>query len=185
MCRLKTAESVGKFSSGSQDPCMVFGHVTLRAPNGKDCFGTICLQNMTLSLVGQIIQFALTHRSDPASDAGICIDEWMIMPNHVHLLLLIPFHCQKFCNSAVSQISCGFLDQMTCNHRIKCSSGPVLKRFKRNVKRWTDLYGLDFHWGPGITLQLIGDENDLTRIRWHMRRNPEIWESDILNRKNR
>lgn len=185
MCRLKAAVTAGRISSGSHDSCHVFGHATLTARNGQECFGTIFHQSLSLSFVGQIIQFALNHKCDPGCNAGVSIDEWMIMPNHIHLLLLIPYRCQNHRNDTGSGIFCSFLDQLTCSHRIKCSSGPVLKRFKRNVKRWTDLYGLDFHWGTGNSLQIIGDEDDLTRIRWHIRRNPEIWESDILNRKNR
>jgi len=57
----------------------------------------------------------------------------------------------------------------------------VVRGFKSAVKKWTNLYGLEFHWQMRYHDHIIRDEHEMKGIQWYIRDNARVWKSDSLN----
>ncbi|MCK9421868.1 MAG: hypothetical protein M0Q38_04670 [Bacteroidales bacterium] len=51
----------------------------------------------------------------------------------------------------------------------------IVRGFKSAVKRWTNLYGLEFHWQARYHDHIIRDRDGLEQIRMYIRNNPVVW----------
>lgn len=117
-------------------------------------FGVITNGHTDLSLIGKIVEYEL--RKMVKNNHGLPIEDWIIMPNHIHLLI-------KPCKGEMRK---------------------KIRRFKSSVKSWTSLCGYDFHWQLFFHSYAIRDEAELKRIKWYIRNNPVVWKSDTLNQEN-
>ncbi len=117
-------------------------------------FGSIVNGHVELSLIGKIVKFELAKMARKRDE--LMLEDWIIMPNHVHLLLgPYPDELKK-----------------------------AIYRFKSSVKSWTNLCGFDFYWQIRFYEHQIKDEPELQRIKWYIRKNPVVWKSDTLNQEN-
>lgn len=128
--------------------------ITLCTRNGRPYFGSIINGQTDLSLIGRIVEFEARKLSKKEQE--VRLEEWIILPNHVHLLL-------SGCNGGMRK---------------------EIKRFKYAVKNWTKLCGFDFHWRLRIFHYPIQDEPELKQPKWYFRKNPLAWESNLLNQEN-
>jgi len=132
------------------------GHhfITICTRNRMPYFGSIINGHVDLTVVGKIAEFEF--RKMVNNDQGAFLEDWVIMPNHVHALFG-PF---------------------SGDHTV------AIRRFKTGVKSWTNLCGFDFQWQIRFHGYFVRDELELRRIRWYIRKNPVVWKSDTLNREN-
>lgn len=168
---------------------------------GGAYFITICAQNRQ-HLFGDGVAVEATPRGCPVAvlnDAGrmiqavwdeipvyyadTAIDEFVVMPNHIHGIVVI-------CTGVVGQPQGGQAQGPAPTDRMgRLSLGDIVHRFKTmTTKRYAD--GVKQSgwqpfegrlWQRNYWEHVIRDEMELNRIREYIRNNPGRWDEDRLN----
>jgi len=150
-------------------------YVTLCTWDRRQILGDIKNEEMHLSSIGEMIQKAWSELS--RYDPRIILDEWRVMPNHLHGIIgmdrnVLGFYCGRAQGPAPT---------------INVMSLPdVVQRFKS----WTTRQYLDMNsssrgllWQRGYYEHIIRDDHDLNRIHEYIRNNPKNWDADPENPK--
>ena len=147
-------------------------------------FGGIDKKQMHLSQVGRI---AKQHWQEiPQHFKHVDIDEYVIMPNHVHGIVIIDNPCRDV---ACYVLSVGVSFRATNNNDVDQSmaqlspkSGSlsaIIRSYKSSVTRWCRKNGdSDFRWQPRFHEHIIRDEKSLNNIRQYIISNPVKWSED-------
>ena len=140
--------------------------VTVCAKDRHEWFGTIENDIMELNEYGQIARKMWLEI--PCHFESIKLDEFIIMPNHVHGIIIIVG------------------DRHACPLRIgrQYQTLPVvIGSYKSAVARYIHQTknGHDFHWQKSFYDQIIRDEKGLMQMREYMLNNPKQWELDVEN----
>ncbi len=134
---------------------------------------------MELNEIGYIAAKSWTEIPDHFPFA--VLDEWIVMPNHVHGIIHI--------NHPVTP-SVETRDLASLHGRVMNKFGPLQKQslqsvihgFKSSVKRICNKNGhKHFSWQSRFWDHIIRDEKSLNNIREYIRFNPLKWESDRNN----
>jgi putative transposase len=151
-------------------------------------FITICTQNREC-LFGEIIagEMRLNAAGDSAMQCWQAIpdhfphaesDEWVIMPNHVHGIVLIvdvPVGAKNF--SPLQQPNFSPLQPGTSK-----TIGSIVRGFKIGVTKWmrnnTPIHDV---WQRNYWEHVVRNESELDRIREYIRNNPVRWELDKVH----
>ena len=123
------------------DRACILGHVTKSDETQQS--------SVILSKVGMVVDEAI--RAIPAHYPGVALDQYVIMPNHVHLILILQ-HTGKPC-PGVS----GIVQQL---------KGVVTKRLGQNI------------WQSHFHDHVIRNEQDYREIRQYIENNPTKWSLD-------
>ena len=130
---------------------------------------------MVLSPVGETA--AHCWREIPRHHAGIKLDEFMIMPDHMHGIIII-------CNS-VEMLHATSLRKETLMSEISPKAGSlgvIIRSYKSAVTRLTGLAGFrEFAWQARYYDHIVRDEQSLCNIRQYIIDNPARWEFDREN----
>jgi len=145
-------------------------YVTICTKFRSPYFGTVTNGHVDLSAIGKIVEFELKRMLKIREN--VVPDEWVIMPNHVHVI----FHLLPPAGIAETH-------RQYNRFGVPPDNLPaVVRGFKSAVKKWTNLYNLEFHWQRRYHDHIIRDEGELKRIQWYIRNNAGIWKSDSMNR---
>jgi REP element-mobilizing transposase RayT len=144
-------------------------------------FITICTDNMEC-LLGNIKsgKVELTNIGEKAQQfwseiplhfKNIKLDEYIIMPNHIHGILMI------FKNESVgAQYIEPHIDNKLNLHEfqktVSNSIGSVVRSFKASVTRWSNENKITFKWQRNFYERVIRNENELDKIREYIYYNP-------------
>ena len=155
---------------------MGYYFVTLCVQNRLDFFGKIIRQKMILNQYGKIVNNF--WQEIPNYYSNIAIDEFVIMPNHIHGLIRIfdanvgigycPIPTQDDESSdkpnygLISKIVNGFKGQST-----------KIIRNKLNV--------INFVWQRSFHDRCLRNQNELDHTRWYIKNNPQKWWRDHNN----
>jgi REP element-mobilizing transposase RayT len=129
----------------------------------KSCvFGRIEAETTILSPLGRIVDEE--WRRTPNVRAGVQLDEWIVMPNHVHGILYVPDVPGDF-KAAVGLI------------RAKRSLASFIAGYKSSVTRRAKV---ELSWTPPVWQRnyfehIIRGEADLERARRYIFENPARW----------
>lgn len=176
-------------------------YVTICTKNRERCFGEIVKGQMNLSEIGTLANTFWTEIHDHFQ--YVFVDEFIVMPNHVHGILIID-KPENERHNVTSGVSPNGRDKaMPCLSRtdnpIKYELQPGQKRFQnqgRNtlssivgsyksiLTRYARKINEDFAWQPGFYDHLIRDDESMAKIRYYIRDNPEKWAEDQLNPGN-
>ena len=125
----------------------------------------------------------------PQHHTHVEIDEFIVMPNHIHGIIIIvetlhvetphaetlpveTLHATSLPSSKMSSIS-----------PQKGSLGVIIRSFKSAVTRWARTHNHpNFAWQPRFYDHIISSEDALSRIRAHIQNNPRKWEDDTYFR---
>lgn len=143
-------------------------YVTICTQNHKHHFGIIKNEKMMLNEFGEIIiEF---WNEIPKHFLNVELDELVIMPNHIHGIIIINYDN----NVRVENI----------RPQQKTNLSNVIKGFKIGVSKWckNNNYS-DFKWQRSFYDRIIRNEKELYNIRKYINQNPLKWslEKDILN----
>ncbi len=142
---------------------------------------------MVLSDVGKIV-YEEWRRTEEVRE-NVKLDKWVVMPNHVHGILIIDNWregnrraentvCSRDVARNVSTIK---------NKFSKISSKPnslsvIVRSFKSAATKQIHESGFDtFAWQSRFHDRVIRDEEELNRIRDYIFLNPDNWEKDKEN----
>lgn len=147
-------------------------------------FGNVVDQLMKLSEAGEIVadEWQKTSMIRPT----VTLDEWQIMPNHFHGILII--HESE---SAARSGRIPFVNwdramvvqkPVETTHRVVStlkpnSLGSIMGQFKSAcTTRIRDGGHRDFEWQERFWDHIIRDQDELDRIRTYIRQNPMRWQ---------
>jgi len=173
--------------------------VTIVAQN-RDClFGDIVEGEMRLSGAGRIVQHAWMDL--PNHYPHVALDEFVIMPNHVHGIIVLTDTGRGRSVSGEIVLPDRYRDSMepvpdldqTCPYTIDKSTRPykfrhglpeIVRAFKsfsaRRINALRRTPGRPV-WQRNYYERIIRDEAELKRIREYIRYNPTEWETDQEN----
>jgi REP-associated tyrosine transposase len=126
---------------------------------------------ITLSRAGTIAEgklFALaTHYS------SLRIDTFVVMPNHVHAIIV---------SDGLHQYS---PDSMSAGFRPGGSLGEIVGGYKAGVSRTCHAQGIsDFQWQPRFYDRILGSNAAVDAVRLYILQNPGNWQDDPDNPKS-
>jgi putative transposase len=131
----------------------------------RHLFGEVRNGIMGLSDIGNAASVLL--QQIPFERSNVILDEFMIMPNHIHCIIditrknSVPYQFNKFSKPVCDSVS------MIVNHY----KGGVTKWCKRN-----SFY--EFQWQGRFHDHIIRNEEEHLRIKDYIRNNPRNWRDD-------
>ena len=151
--------------------------VTICTKYGSHFFGDIKNGIVGLSNIGNIA--AKFWQEIPRHFPFVRLDEWIVMPNHLHGVLV-------FENSRCTVGTRNFASvQREFGGLQKNSLSSIMQSFKAAVKRWCNQNNYeDFIWHGRFYDQIIRNEESSNRIRAYIKNNPSKWQKDVENRIN-
>ncbi len=121
--------------------------------------------NIKLSQIGKIINDQWHKIPDQFENVGI--DEFVIMPNHIHGILILNKKSGSIYNTTISGIVGSFKSK---------SSIEYLKYIKENNRNISGKI-----WQRSFYDHIIRDDESLKNIREYIRYNPYTWDKDENN----
>jgi REP element-mobilizing transposase RayT len=143
------------------------------------CFVTICTHNRALSLQAEPVRevVRLAWCGLPARFPIVALDEFVIMPNHVHgIIVLADAAIRGAASSAPTGMGGG-----------AATLGDVVRAFKSiSAIEANKILGQSNRpfWQRNYYEHIIRDEKELTALRQYIRDNPENWLDDPDNPSN-
>ena len=140
-------------------------------------FGDVVEGETCLSPVGEIAHQYWAGIPDHFPNAGV--DEWVIMPNHMHGIVVIEIRCRD--------VACNVSTTNTTPTLSRISPQPgslatIIRSYKSAVTRRAREEGYsEFGWQSRFYDHIIRDEKSLHAIRRYIRDNPLKWEMDRDN----
>jgi putative transposase len=140
----------------------VYG-VTINTRGRVRWFGEVRQGQVVLSSVGEAV--AAEWEKIPRHRPRVTLDEWVIMPDHLHGILVfqgrIPTESDK------------------PRHLLADSLAAVIGRFKSEATKriWGNLRQRSFAWQQRFFDVIVRDTSQLEHLRTYIRENPARWES--------
>ena len=139
--------------------------------------GRISNENMELSKIGEITDNC--WNKIPIHFKFVTLDEYIIMPNHVHGIVVI--EKRSDCRDVIYYVSTPKPTQSKFPN-ISPKSGTlssIIRTFKASVTRISKKSGYpDFKWQARFYEHIIRNERSLNKIREYIKFNPWKWEDD-------
>ena len=174
-------------------------YVTICSRDRIPFFGEISSGEMYLTPIGKIVAYEWQRTERIRS--YVSLDEWVIMPNHLHgIIILHPLESDVETSRANSVNRCTTSihqndlyhqnhkrrDVSTEKPRLKDGSlGALIGQIKSVCTKRIRSKGIrDFGWQAGYYDHIIRDNEDLGRIREYIYGNPDKWDEDVDNPAN-
>jgi len=180
-------------------------YVTIVVKERRCDFGRVVIDAVDLSELGRAADAC--WRKIPEHHDGVGLDEYVVMPNHVHGIVIINEKPRREIHRRDVQLNVptdngSMLNVPTDNavepvvsadrpmiHQIGKSISPVkgslsviIRTYKAAVTTWARANGYaEFAWQGRFHDHIVRDEDDLNRIREYIRDNPVKWALDEEN----
>ena len=105
------------------------------------------------------------------------LDEFVVMPNHVHGILVI----SKETHNNASLQRTGYVNKFGPQSG---NISSVIRGYKSAVKSFATKNNIAFAWQPRFYDRIIRDEDEMNRIRKYIVENPDHWFRDINNKED-
>ena len=129
--------------------------ITILTKNCKCYFGQIQNEKMFLNEFGKIVNNY--WKEIPKHFPYVILDEYIVMPNHVHGIII--------------------LDEFKTLEK-RQPVGTIINQFKRICTITLRMIDIHFGWHPRFHDHIIRDEKELNRVRQYIIDNPKNWKSD-------
>lgn len=156
--------------------------VTVCTQDKIECFGNIVDGKISLSEQGLIV--SNYWKEIPTHYKGVMLDESIVMPNHLHGIVII---------EDVAEAT-GLQSEMAASGPFRLASSEVSRRYNlstivgsfKNISSKTIHQAgfTDFCWQKSFYDHVIRQDESLDKIREYIRNNPLKWELDRNNPQN-
>jgi putative transposase len=140
--------------------------VTIVAHDRTDWFGTVENGQMTLSEEGRIVRQAWFDLPRHYANVGLDEDDFVIMPNHVHGIIVLSY----------AAISAG--------NPLICDLTEAIRAFKsfsaRRINQRRGISGVPV-WQRSFYERILRDDGEWDRARKYILQNPQNWQDDQEN----
>ncbi|MFW5658325.1 MAG: transposase [Bacteroidota bacterium] len=150
--------------------------LTICTKDRRHYFGHVSDGIMHLSVAGEIARNILLMI--PEQFENTILDEWVVMPNHVHLILMIDGR--------------NLINQIPTDHKNKSgipnnpmelphdTIGKMMRWYKGRVSYDCRKSGMSFAWQSRFHDHIIRNQRALENIRQYIRDNPRKWKGDCF-----
>ncbi len=133
----------------------------------------------------------------------VIVDEFVVMPNHVHGVLVISKETQNASGFETQNIAKGFetqnialgfetqniasLQEIGYTNKFGPQSGnisSVIRGYKAAIKSFATTNKIEFAWQSRFYDRIIRDEDEMKRIRKYIVENPDNWFRDCNNKED-
>lgn len=167
-----------------------FYFVTICAKNRETFFGDVINGGIKLSEIG--LAADIFWREITNHFPFVKLDEYVVMPNHVHGIIIIENNTQNAGTQDVGTQDVGTQNLAFLRKEYQNKFGPqsknlssIIRGFKIGVTKYVNKNNLEyFAWQSRFHDRIIRNENELNRIRQYIIDNPLKWELDRNNLEN-
>jgi len=163
--------------------------VTVCTQNRECLFGEIKNREMVLNEIGKMVQTVWDEI--PQFYPGVEIDAFVIMPNHVHgIIVLTDTQCEsvgagpRACPSPKTGQPQGVAPTFSLGDVVHRFKSLTTARCRLNIKQSGCLSFSGRLWQRNYYEHIIRTDNDLNKIREYILLNPSKWAEDNENPKN-
>ena len=149
---------------------------------GRECvFGDVVNGEMRLSSVGEIV--ADEWRKTPTIRPNVELDEWIVMPNHLHGIIVITYPVETTRRVVSTELSRRVVSTRQQSSRLLSNSlGSIIGQIKSVCTKRIRLSGChEFDWQERFHDEIIWNELALNNIRKYIVDNPARWNIDREN----
>ena len=141
--------------------------ITIVTKDRQHFFGEISKGEIQYSPIGEYIKQNFSIISDRID--YLYIDNWVIMPNHLHLIIVITNQKEDY-------------TQITGLSPLNSKSiSSFVNHLKGNIKRWCNENDFtNFSWQDRFHDRIIRDTDEYNRISQYIDNNILNWEKDLL-----
>jgi len=133
-------------------------------------FGCITNGKMQLSFLGQII--ANEWQKTEIIRSNVILDQWIIMPNHIHGIITI-----------TEKNNVQTTRRVVSTSLLSNSLGSIIGQFKSKCTKRIRADGYaQFNWHKNYHDHIIRNKQSLDRIRQYIITNPAKWDMDEYNK---
>lgn len=163
-------------------------YITMVTHNRECLLGDVADGQVKLSPIGQVAHDF--WQEIPRHFADVEMDEFIVMPNHVHGIIVIVRDAREpvgveYIQPLQPHQPLQNETQHRYQHVIPRSVGSIIRTYKAAVRRWCNENGNEhFKWQRNYYEHIIRTDGDLDRIRAYIVNNPFNWQSDDENPKN-
>lgn len=149
--------------------------VTICTQNMQCVFGNIRNGMMGLNDMGCVVADEL--QKTPTIRAYVTLDTWVIMPNHVHILLYIddPTHCRVMARHDPTDVHKRHFAQPESR-----SLGTIIGSFKSACSKRIHTFDPHFAWQRNYYEHISRSRDETARIRRYILNNPARWTVDRI-----
>ena len=159
------------------------GYFVTICTHEREClFGAIANGHLRYSREGKVA--ARCWEAIPDHFAHVILGRWVVMPNHVHGILVFGVAGAQVGAQVGAQHAAPLPDSPSVPHVVPGSLGAVIRSYKAAVTR--EINVMDAIpgrkvWQRNYWDHIIRDDNGLWRIQEYIANNPARWQSDRLN----
>ena len=148
--------------------------ITICTKNRKHFFGEIVDGEILLSDIGKYTQQCIEEitQHNPYAE----IPQFVIMPNHIHLIVIITAPNGRDVPWRVSTTGKNETMQNTANKQGRLST--AIGGFKQSITRFANEKQIDFAWQPRFHDHIVRDTSELNRIADYIENNVANWKDD-------
>ena len=170
--------------------------VTINTKDRKHYFGEIENALMNLSEIGKYATENLQKINDHYLYAEIPL--FVVMPNHVHAIVLIDRHCRDVAPNVSTEtddtrckdVARNVSTETTKNEKMveiakhQSLLCVTMRGFKSAVTKFANENGIHFAWQTRFHDHIIRNQDEMNRIADYIQNNPATWDTDCFNEKN-
>jgi REP element-mobilizing transposase RayT len=142
-------------------------------------FGNVENGDMHLNELGEIAQQCF--EKIPEHFPFVSLDSFVIMPNHVHGIIIIKHQPQQPETDTASYITAPKNKKMASISPKPSSLSVIIRSYKSAVSKQARQIHPDFVWQSRYYDHIIRDEKSLNNIRQYIIQNPLNWQADAEN----
>lgn len=172
--------------------------ITICIKDRQNYFGEIQNDEMILNEIGKIAHEYLNEISNHFSHVEM--DEFIVMPNHVHCILNLDKsddvgtrHVVSLSENTETPVGTSHVMSLQSQPQFNQFSKPIpgsvsviIQQYKSSVKRWCNKNTHEyFQWQSRFHDHVIRNSESYERIKNYIINNPANWNDDSLNSKNR
>ncbi len=167
--------------------------ITVCTKNQRCCLGHISYGEMCLSEIGAALHDNISNISQHHS--GVEIAQWVVMPNHFHLIIEISSPkniidkagvgpqpvaaARKY--DALDEIYAPQYHPFTRKSDKRSLLSVTIGGIRASVSRYAGQHGITFAWQSGFHDRIIRNQKELNLISEYIYNNPIRWELDCFH----
>jgi putative transposase len=140
-------------------------------------FGRVLNGRFLHSEAGHIAGAALTTL--PSHYSNVMLDTFVVMPNHVHMIIVLGPDSRCISRISVSPEAMENLSPKAMKNNRRPSLGEIVGSYKSEVSRSCHAAGIsNFSWQPRFYDHILRGPHTLAAVREYIRNNPLNWVHD-------
>ena len=155
--------------------------VTVCTKDRRHWFGEVMSERMILNPVGMIVVEEILRT--PFLRNNVVIESWIVMPNHVHVIVeIVPRETMDAVETHCQCVSSDITKLIPFFRRKQGSLGAIVCRIKSDATKriWAAGYS-DFRWQPRFYDSILRTDRSVDNVRSYIGMNPIMWDRDRNN----